>query len=192
VVPATPKIVISPVTTPQSVMPATPKIIISPTPITQSGKLNIKLISTFGVDYRPLQKLLVNGKWQEADLETSKKILEVAGRTKAGWLRVDDINNFPVEDLHTIDRLWVKISNEYFGFSVQKRIYESVGGTKKYDQKIWEVFGDRLGWCVDQKWLKVDGIKFASDAPVGHLPWHLWWKCLNNDGASSLLAHKDL
>jgi serine/threonine protein kinase len=189
---ATPAIVVNPLTTPKSVISATPKIVFSPIPITESRQLNVKLMSAFGVNYRPLQKLLVSGKWKEADLETSKKILEVAGRIKAGWLRVDDIDGFPGEDLRTIDQLWVKSSNELYGFSVQKRIYEGVGGTRKYNEKIWENFGESVGWRVSQEWLKVDDIKFVANAAIGHLPWDVWWKCVNNDGASSLLARKDL
>jgi len=54
-------------------------------------------------------------------------MFEVAGRTKEESLRTEDIDNFPCEDLRTIDQLWVKYSNGRFGFSVQKRIYQSLG-----------------------------------------------------------------
>ncbi len=39
------------------------------------------------------------------------------------------------EDLRTIDQLWVKYSNGRFGFSVQKRIWHSIGGNKYADYK---------------------------------------------------------
>ncbi|OCR01831.1 hypothetical protein BCD67_04870 [Oscillatoriales cyanobacterium USR001] len=187
-----PEIVSSPSPAAKPITSATPRIVLNTTPITESRQLTVKLVSAFGVDYRPLQKLLVSGKWKEADLETSKKILEVAGRIKAGWLRVEDIQNFPIEDLRTINQLWLKSSNELYGFSVQKRIYTNVGGSKKYDEKIWEYFGECVGWRVSQEWLKVDDIKFVANAAIGHLPWDVWWKCVNNDGASSLLVRKDL
>ena len=189
---ATPPTISSPSPTTKPVVTAKQKIVISPTPITELKQLTVKLISAFGVDYRPLHNLLVSGKWKEADLETSKKILEVAGRMKAGWLRVEDIKNFSCEDLRTIDQLWLKSSNELYGFSVQKRIYINVGGTNKYDQKIWENFGESIGWRVNQEWLKVDDINFVANAAIGHLPWDVWWKCVNNDGAISLLVRKDL
>jgi hypothetical protein len=35
------------------------------------------------------------GQWKEADEETAKKMFEVAGRTKEGYLRTEDIDNFP-------------------------------------------------------------------------------------------------
>lgn len=131
----------------------------------------VKLISAKGVDYRNLDRLFASGKWQEADGETAIKMLEVAGRTKDGWLRGEDIDRFPCEDLRTIDQLWVKYSNGRFGFSVQKRIYESLGGTRKYDDKIKDAFGDRVGWRVNSsKWLHYNDLKFNTKAPIGHLP----------------------
>jgi len=145
----------------------------------------VNLISAKGVDYRQLNRLLASGEWKEADEETENKMLEVAGRTEDGWLRMEDIDRFPCADLRTIDQLWVQYSNGRFGFSVQKRIYESLGGTTKYDQKIWEAFGDRVGWRVNNRWLYYNELKFYTQAPRGHLPWvwHLpvfvrvrcWW-----------------
>lgn len=142
---------------------------VSPTiPSPQPPPQPVKLIS---VDYSQLDRLLASGKWKEADDETTNKMLEVAGRTKDGWLRVEDIDRFPCEDLRTIDQLWVKYSNGRFGFSVQKRIYESLGGTRKYDDKIWEAFGDRVGWRVNSKFLYYNYLTFnTKGAPQGHLP----------------------
>jgi serine/threonine protein kinase len=141
-----------------------------PSPQPQPQRIN--LISAKGVDYSQLDRLLASGKWQEADGETAIKMLEVAGRTKDGWLRGEDIDQFPCEDLRTIDQLWVKYSNGRFGYSVQKRIYESLGGTREYDRKIWEAFGDRVGWRVNSsKWLHYNDLKFNTNkAPQGHLP----------------------
>ncbi|MEG4091251.1 serine/threonine-protein kinase [Microcoleus sp. Pol12B4] len=145
---------------------------VSPTiPSPQPPPQPVKLISAKGVDYRQLDRLLASGKWQEADGETAIKMLEVAGRTKDGWLRGEDIDRFPCEDLRTIDQLWVKYSNGRFGFSVQKRIYESLGGSREYDRKIWAAFGDRVGWRVNSsKWLHYNDLKFNTKAPIGHLP----------------------
>ncbi|VXD15261.1 Serine/threonine protein kinase [Planktothrix serta PCC 8927] len=131
---------------------------------------NIELKSAKGVNYRQLEQFLKAGKWKEADEETTNKMLEVAGRTKEGWLREEDIDNFPCEDLRTIDQLWVKYSNGRFGFSVQKRIYQSLGGTRSYDSKVWYKFGDQVGWRVGGSWLYYTDLKFNQTAPVGHLP----------------------
>ena len=89
---------------------------------------------------------------------------------KEGWLRIEDIDNFPCEDLSIIDKLWVKYSNGKFGFSVQKRIYQSFGGTRSYDEKIWEKFGDKVGWRKGGNWLYYKDITFDIKAPEGHLP----------------------
>ena len=127
----------------------------------------VKLIS---VDYSQLDWLLASGKWEEADEETLNKMLEAAGRTEDGWLRREDIDRFPCEDLRTIDQLWVKYSNGRFGFSVQKRIYESLGGTREYDKKIWDAFGHSVGWNVNNRWLYYKNLTFYTAAREGKLP----------------------
>ncbi|NJL89402.1 MAG: GUN4 domain-containing protein [Coleofasciculaceae cyanobacterium SM2_1_6] len=103
--------------------------------------------------YRQLEALLAAGKWQEADQETARVMLEVANQTKEGLLDVASIDNFPCEDLRAIDGLWVKYSNGRFSFSVQKRIYQSLGGTREYNEQVWKDFGDRVGWRKGGSWL---------------------------------------
>jgi serine/threonine-protein kinase len=131
---------------------------------------DVPLKSERGVDYTKLRDLLATGEWKEADEETLKKMLQAAGRTEERWFRSEDIDRFPCEDLRTVDQLWVKYSNGRFGFSVQKRIYESLGGRREYDRKIWEAFGDRIGWRVNNTWLYYNELKFYTLAPDGHLP----------------------
>ncbi|KEI68361.1 serine/threonine kinase [Planktothrix agardhii NIVA-CYA 126/8] len=129
---------------------------------------NIELKSAKGVNYHQLEQLLKAGNWKEADEETAKKMVEAAGRTKEGFLVGID-NNFPCEDLRTIDQLWVKYSNGRFGFSVQQRIYKSLGGARK--PLAWAEFCDIVGWRrVDGKWEEYKDLKFHQTAPVGHLP----------------------
>ncbi len=118
--------------------------------------------------YRQLRDLLKAGKWEEADGETAKVMLQVAGRTKEGWLDSHSIQNFPCEDLRAIDQLWVKYSNGRFGFSVQKRIWQQVGGKVDYETECR--LGDRVGWRVNDKWLNYDDLTFSRNAPLGHLP----------------------
>ena len=127
-------------------------------------------------------------KWKEADEETRVKILKVANRESEGWLRVEDAENFSCQDLGTIDKLWVKYSNGKFGFSVQKQIYQGVGGSKDYNSDDYKKFADKVGWRKGGKWLKYyeffqdkhgDKHEFFEDKHryTGHLPigWgHLW------------------
>ncbi|KZL47773.1 hypothetical protein A2T98_21495 [Nodularia spumigena CENA596] len=78
--------------------------------------------------YHQLAYYLAAGMWKEADEETFKVMLEVAGCEKQGYLEPEDIRQFPCEDLRIIDKLWVDYSNGHFGFSVQKEIYLEEGG----------------------------------------------------------------
>jgi hypothetical protein len=137
------------------------------------------------MDYRKLRDLLKAEKWKEANEETKRVMLAVAKREKEGWLNEGNIDNFPCEDLRTIDQLWVKYSDGKFGFSVQKRIYQSFGGTREYNSDIWEKFGDKVGWRKggnwlyykdkNERWLYYKDITFDKKAPEGHLP--MLFKC---------------
>ncbi|MDB9343348.1 GUN4 domain-containing protein [Nodularia spumigena CS-586/05] len=138
-----------------------------------SASEEVELISSVGMDYSHLRYLLAAGRWKEADEETRRIMLAVAKRENKGWLNTESIDNFPCEELRTIDQLWVTYSNGRFGFSVQKRIYQSLGGTRNYDEKIWKAFGDKVGWRKRGKWFYYKDISFDITAPEAHLPW-LW------------------
>ncbi|MTJ16824.1 MULTISPECIES: serine/threonine-protein kinase [unclassified Dolichospermum] len=143
----------------------------------QPNNQEVQLKSDVGMDYSTLRDLLKAGKWKEADEETERVMLAVAKREKVGWLDDKSIDNFPCADLRTIDQLWVKYSGGKFGFSVQKRIYQGFGGTREYNQEIWEKFGDKVGWrkggsSWNAFWLYYSDITFDKKAPEGHLPGH--------------------
>jgi hypothetical protein len=159
-----------PIPTPQP-QPRQQQNIPTPSPVNQE----VELKSDVGMDYRKLRDLLKAGKWKEADEETKRVMLAVAKREKEGWFRVEDIDNFPCADLRTIDQLWVKYSDGKFGFSVQKRIYQGFGGTRQYNEEIWEKFGDKVGWRKGGSWLYYRDITWRQiiRAPEGHLPWIL-------------------
>ena len=120
--------------------------------------------------YQQLETYLKNEQWQEADKETRKVMLKVADREEQDFLDADSINNFSCEALRKIDRLWVKYSKGKFGFSVQKKIYESLGGTGVYNKKIWDSFGNRIGWSKGENWVKYYDLTFNLNAPDAHLP----------------------
>lgn len=122
------------------------------------------------VNYSYLEKQLKEQNWQKADEETATLMLIVANRVQEGWIDLESINNFPCADLQTINQLWVKYSNKRFGFSLQKRIYQSLGGTEEYDEKIWKAFGDRVGWRKEGEWLYYGYYNFNLEAPEAHLP----------------------
>ncbi|MFM6184135.1 MAG: GUN4 domain-containing protein, partial [Dolichospermum sp.] len=134
----------------------------------------VELKSDVGMDYRKLRDLLKAGKWKEADEETARVMLAVAKHEKICGLEVEQIDNFPCADLRTIDQLWVKYSNGKFGFSVQKTIYQGLGGTREYNREIWEKFAEKIGWRRKGggwSWLYYRDMIFSWwKAPKGHLP----------------------
>ncbi|MBE9117511.1 GUN4 domain-containing protein [Lusitaniella coriacea LEGE 07157] len=139
----------------------------------ESDPLNaVELKSEKGADYTKLRELLRAKKWKEADEETARVMLEIAGRTNEGWLNPNSIEKFPCADLQTIDRLWVQASNGRFGFSVQKRIYQFCGGILdgQYYEEAWDKFGDRVGWRVNKNWLYYEDYIFDLSTEEGHLP----------------------
>lgn len=116
------------------------------------------------MDYTRLRKLLQAERWEEADKETLTVMLKAAGRED--WLTYESITHFPCTDLLTIDQLWVKYSKSRFGFSVQKRIWESV-------DRYYGEFGNRVGWrkgWLSKYWIAYSNVTFNTLAPEGHLP----------------------
>ncbi|MBX9255617.1 GUN4 domain-containing protein [Desmonostoc muscorum CCALA 125] len=116
------------------------------------------------VSYQKLEELLAAKKWQAADEETAAIMLKICDRQEQGWLQLEDITKIPCFDFRTIDQLWVKYSQGRFGFSVQNRIWERIGGNPDADKKTWERFGEQVGWCVkrfliDSYWLDVEPFK---------------------------------
>jgi hypothetical protein len=151
----------------------------------------VELISEKGVDYSQLCDLLAAGKWREADEETTRVMCLAAGREKEGWLRVEDMDNFPCEDLRTINQLWLHYSNGKFGFSVQKEIYQSLGGTREYNDEVWKKFGDRVGWRVEGEWLSYKDLFNNLEAEKVNLPSGKSYFGVGGHGGS-LLSRKDL
>ncbi|MEG4444859.1 GUN4 domain-containing protein [Microcoleus sp. AT9_B5] len=90
--------------------------------------LDTSASNSYGRDYRHLRDLLAEGKWREADEETSQMILRVAKYdAKESYITPQIPQHTPCEDICTIDRLWLKYSNGRFGFSVQRRIISAIG-----------------------------------------------------------------
>ena len=84
---------------------------------------------------------------------------------------MEDAENFSCQDLGTIDKLWVKYSNGKFGFSVQKQIYQSLGGTKKIKMEDLRKFGEKVGWRKGGQWLAYSELTFSEKHYTGHLPY---------------------
>lgn len=149
-------------------------------------------------DYTKLEQLLVAGKWKEADRETANKMLKIPVRQS--WLdNKNNVENFSCPDLRAMDRLWLKHSDGRFGFSVQKRIYQSLGGTKEYNEKVWEAYAETIGWKLKGGgWKNDDQLTFNTNAPSAHLPtgrmreWGGVGLVVTMDGLIALLSCRDL
>ncbi|MGI0481167.1 GUN4 N-terminal ARM-like repeat domain-containing protein [Geminocystis sp. CENA526] len=126
----------------------------------------VKLLSDKNIDYSELQRLLIEQKYQEADVLTRVKLCELAGETaiKRKWVYFTEVEKFPATDLTTIDLLWQVYSEGKFGYKIQRQIWLSLG--KDYNQ-LWT----KLQWKSGNKWTKYPQ-EFIWDlsAPNGHLP----------------------
>lgn len=126
----------------------------------------VALKSDRNIDYTELQQLLAQQRFQDADRLTIQKLCELAGEsaTLRKWLYFTEVENFPIVDLHTIDRLWLAHSDYHFGFSVQRQIWLSTG-------KKWEKLWTKIGWKSGYTWTRYpDGFTWSLTAPRGHLP----------------------
>jgi hypothetical protein len=124
------------------------------------------------VIFQNLETLLKAGKWRDADLETWELMKKLTKREQEGWLRIEDVKNFPRQELRKMDQLWVKYSNGKFGFSVQKQIWLELGGKLdgEYDWDTFTKLGSRVGWRKNNEWLSYDSYTFSTNALPGHLP----------------------
>jgi GUN4-like/TIR domain len=115
-------------------------------------------------DHRVLEARLAAGQWREANTETRRIILQSVDRIKEGYLLEEEIRNFDYEILLTLDRLWLKYSNNRFGFSIQKKIL--IDCHQDLDQ-----FGIKVGWQLSNTWINENSVIHNSSAPFGHLPY---------------------
>jgi serine/threonine protein kinase len=121
-------------------------------------------------NYQSLQDLLAARQYQQADGETWKLLLHLTDRTNEGFLNLKALKSLATSDLDAIDRLWRKFSDDRFGFSVQKQIYQQLGGSKKFDYQIWQKFGELVGWSESGIWLNYADLKDRGNTPKGHFP----------------------
>ena len=126
----------------------------------------VPLKSDRGISYNSLQKLLVNQDFQAADLLTIQKMCEAAGSqaVKRKWLYFTEVEILPIQDLRTINQLWVVHSQGKFGFSVQREIWLGLN-------KNWVNLWPKIGWKNGNNWTRYPhGFTWDLTAPRGHLP----------------------
>lgn len=109
----------------------------------------IELKSVAEVNYQPLKQLLYEKKWRDADRETADIILKVTGREKEGWIGATEFHQFPCEDIKTINNLWIQYSRRQFGFSIQVKLWQKLGGNNQAREIIWQRFLKRVNWYTE-------------------------------------------
>lgn len=122
-----------------------------------------------------LKKLLELGKLKDADDETKRLLLELAGRERDGWLRPEDIKSLSPQALSVIDQLWTKYSHGRFGFSVQSKIWQQLRCSSSADTATQTVSENRFGqfvhWRAGNMWLSPwDTFSYDMQASQGSLP----------------------
>jgi hypothetical protein len=141
-------------------------------------------LAAFESDFIKLERFLESGWWKEADVLTNELMLGIAGKEEGDWLSDENLESFPCTALEKIDKLWLRCSEGRFGFTVQKAIWNALGGLDtrpRADGDMERDFGDRVGWRQDEVWLPYRGYSFSLSAPPGHLPRYLynhdfgWW-----------------
>ncbi len=138
--------------------------------------------SEVGVDYTKLSHLLALGKFEQADLETAEKILAVMGREKEGNLSRNQIEQFPCQDLATINKLWLGYSGGKFGITVQRALYQKISKdltshprknikqNQNIEQDTFDIFAETIRWKTKGKPLSQDELPINPNGGKGYLP----------------------
>jgi hypothetical protein len=116
------------------------------------------------IDYNVLELWLMAKSWREANTETRRIILQSANREKDGYLSEDEMREFDSEVLLSLDYLWLKYSENRFGFSIQKKILIEC-------QQDGNRFATQVGWRRSDGWIDEAHVTYSLDAPIGHLPY---------------------
>lgn len=133
-----------------------------------------RMESACGFDHIPLQVALQAGDFLEADQLTRDALITIAGESAVSrkFVYFAEVPKLPLEDLATIERLWLAYSGGKFGYSVQAKIWASKKVGRNFDR-----FFDRIGWRNKEerllRWLPDKGNEFVYDldkAVEGHLP----------------------
>lgn len=131
-----------------------------------SNLSGVSNVSTQGIDFQPLQAALSQPDFQTADRLTLNLLCQLAGpaAAKRGWLYFTEVDRLPVEELQTLDQLWLTASQGKFGYSVQRQLWL---GVKRDWERLWPL----IGWKEGNHWTRYpDEFIWDLSAPKGHLP----------------------
>ncbi len=143
----------------------------------------VPLKSDRDIDYGPMQRLLADQDFLEADKLNNLKLCELAGEVSLArkWIYFTEVRALPETDLRTINALWLAHSGGKFGYSVQREIWASSG---KNLIKLWT----KINWKDGNNWTRYPGsFVWTLEAPKGHLP--LTNQLRGSRVMDSLMAH---
>jgi GUN4-like/NACHT domain len=125
-----------------------------------------------------LKELLKDKNWEAADQETYRLMITSVGKEEGQRFSSDNFENFPCAELRAIDQLWVSASHGYFGFSVQKKIWEdclgSTASIDTYDFHALRDFEERVGWEDGEGEWELSYPVLQKKTRSGHLPGLFW------------------
>ncbi|XP_021291125.1 tetrapyrrole-binding protein, chloroplastic [Herrania umbratica] len=127
------------------------------------------------ISFDTLQHHLSTQNFRHADEETRSLLIVLAGEAaqKRGYVFFSEVQFISEADLKAIDDLWKQYSNNRFGYSVQKRLWQNVnkdftkfflkvGWMKKLDTEVeqynYRAFPNEFIWELN------------DETPEGHLP----------------------
>jgi hypothetical protein len=120
--------------------------------------------------YQKLEEYLQQQDWEKADYETALITYQ--------WMVMENYDDFydlfrrvSLDVINEIDRLWMQYSKQQFGIKGQAKIYRDLGGTEGYNERVWNRFGDRVGWKLGERWLELNEVAYrTTETNNYHLP----------------------
>ena len=122
------------------------------------------------LNYDQLQKLLSEGRWQNANDLTWALIKQVGDKNNSGKLAKSEVRELDCSSLKRINRLWQESSNNHFGFRTQSYSYQDMGNAASFNAHNYILFGKQVGWYANGRWLSYNELNWSKNAPKGHLP----------------------
>ena len=116
----------------------------------------------YKVNYTQLSNYLTHKEWKKADEETLNIMSEICEKQKDNFWNEEDINRIPCSEILEIDKLWRESSNNNFGFTIQKNIWEKLESIDREDI-IQEKFAEKVGWSQNQEYLDWDQPSFKAN-----------------------------
>jgi GUN4-like len=121
-----------------------------------------------------LKILLERKDWRRADTLTAELVLTSAKLDIEGLMTAESIHLISPEEIRAIDNVWKKNSGGIYGFSVQREIWELLGGNIHSNYEVWKRFGQQVGWrdgAEYDDWRYFEEIDWSESATIlGHLP----------------------